>query len=95
MNNIEITEVRSIKININMTPDQWDPNNHDADTTRWHKAKLLNQRVAKYAPELDVVQFYMNLARFANELGFGDNNVIVEVAEHIYNTRLVFDSEVA
>jgi len=93
MDNIEVKEVRSIVVEINLTPDQWDPNNHDADTTRWHKAKLLNQRAAKYAPEQGSVEFYMNLARFANELGFGDINVIVAVTEHIYDTRLIFDSE--
>jgi hypothetical protein len=42
---------------------------------------------------MDAVQFYMDMARFATELGFGDIIVIVAVTEHIYDTRLIFDSE--
>ncbi len=90
MNNVEVKEIRKIEVVINMTPDQWDPNNKSADTTRWHKARLLNQRVAKYAPTLGVVDFYMNIARFAHELGFGDNDVIIQLTEYLYGTKLEF-----
>jgi hypothetical protein len=80
--------------NVNLTPTDWDPTNlSGSDTNRWHKAKLLNNRVVKNYKTMDAVQFYMDMARFAAELGFGDINVIVAVTEHIYDTRLIFDSE--
>lgn len=91
---LKVEEVRSIKVSIDMTPDEWDPTNlSGADTTRWHKAKLLNQRVAKNAPTMGAVEFYMNIARFAHEQGFGDTAVIVKVTEYIYKTRLIFEEE--
>lgn len=95
MNNIEVTEVRSIVVKINMSPEEWDPFNTSGNlTNREHKARLLNERVSKYAPELDVVDFYMNLSRFALAIAFGDIGVIIKVTEYIYNTRLVFPPEV-
>ena len=90
MDNVQVREVRSVVIDINMTPDQWDPNNRQADTTRWHKARLLNQRVAKFAPTANQKEFYENLARFANELGFGDSDVIIELTEYLYQQPLEF-----
>jgi hypothetical protein len=92
---IKVEEVRSIKVSCNYTPDQWDPNNQavGADTTRWHKAKLLNQRVEKYAPTSDAVQLYMNLSRFATEQGFGDIGVVIKVVEYIYRTKLIFEDQ--
>lgn len=93
---LKVEEVKTIKVTIEMTPDEWDPSNlSGADTTRWHKAKLLNQRVAKFAPTLGAVEFYLNIARFAHEQGFGDTGVIVKVTEYIYKTRLVFEEEQA
>lgn len=93
---LKVEEVKTIKVTIEMTPDEWDPSNLlGADTTRWHKAKLLNQRVAKFAPTLGAVEFYLNIARFAHEQGFGDTSVIVKVTEYIYKTRLVFEEEQA
>ena len=90
MKNVQVVEVKQIQIKINMTPDQWDPNNHSSDTTRWHKSKLLNSRVAKNAPVMSVVDFYMDLARFAHEIGFGDNDVVIKLTEYLYQTKLDF-----
>lgn len=93
---LKVEEIKSIKVTIDMTPDEWDPSGQTGpDTTRWHKAKLLNQRVAKFAPTLGAVEFYLNIARFAHEQGFGDTAVIVKVTEYIYSTRLVFEEEQA
>ena len=90
MQNVEVVEIRKIEIKINMTPDQWDPRNTQADTTRWHKARLLNQRVAKVGPTTNQLQLYTDLSRFANELGFGDSDVIIELVEYLYQQPLEF-----
>ena len=92
MKNVEVREVRSIVIDINMSPSEWDPRrfNTDPSTTIWHKAKLLNQRVAKYAPGMGQKEFYTNLARFADEIGYGDSDVIIKLVEYLYNSPLEF-----
>lgn len=91
---LKVEEVRTIKVICEMTPDEWDGRAGSvADTTRWHKAKLLNQRVSKIAPTLDPIQFYQNMARFAHEQGFGDIDVVIRVTEEIYNITLEFPSE--
>lgn len=93
---LKVEEVRSIKVSINYTPNKWDPTNlSGTDTNRWHKAKLLNQRVEKYAPQLSPMEFYVNIDCFAQNLGFGDPNVIAAITEYIYKTKLVFEEEQA
>lgn len=93
---LKVEEIKSVKVTCEMTPDEWAPNSFGvADTTRWHKAKLLNQRVSKFAPTLGPIEFYLNISRFSHELGFGDTDVIIQVTEEIYNTELIFPEEAA
>ncbi len=92
MDNVKVVEIKQIQVQVNMTPDQWDPSNKDADTTRWHKAKLLNQRVSKNAPNMNALEFYKDIARFADEQGFGDSDVIIELTEYLYQIPLDFDA---
>lgn len=92
---LKVEEVRTIKVTCDMKPDEWDPDNLavGADTTRWHKSKLLNQRIEKNAPLMDPVALYSNIAKFAHEQGFGDIRVIIKVIEDIYQVRLVFPEQ--
>ncbi len=89
MQNVQVLEIKQIQIKISMTPEQWDPRAFAvADTTRWHKTRLLNERVAKFAPGMGMVEFHTNLSRFANEIGYGDPGVIVSLVEYLYGTSL-------
>lgn len=94
MDNVKVVEIKQIQVQINMSPDQWDPIRFkkEPDTTVWHKAKLLNQRVAKNAPNMNIFKFYRDLARFADELGYGDSDVLIELTEYLYQVPLDFDA---
>lgn len=80
---------------INLTPTQWDPKEKGTVGWREHMAKLLNLRVKKLAPTCNPSEFFENLARFADEIGFGEMDTIIEVTERVYNVELIFGEQVA
>lgn len=76
---------------INLTPSEWDARDKGTEGWRQHMAKLLNQRAKKLAPESTPSEFYDRLSRFAYEMGFGENHVVVKVTEQVYGVELIFD----
>lgn len=83
---------------VNLTSEEWDSRPTGSlgkwDTWGWrqHMAKLLNQRAVKFAFKLEPVDFYLNVTRFAKEIGFGEPAVITQVTERIYGVTLHFRS---
>lgn len=81
---------------INLTPEQWDSRGGGTLVWREHMAKILNTRVKKLAPQCsEAIQFYTELSRFSQEIGFGEDNVVVAIAEHIYHVTFSFEAQAA
>ena len=88
---LKVEEIVSIKVTIDYKHNEWDPlgQSKGSDSTLCHKAKLMNERVMKYAPILKPFEFYKNISRFAKEQGFGDLRVIKKVTEEIYKIKVM------
>lgn len=85
---VVVTYVDEIKL----TPEQWDTRGHGVVGWRLHMAKILNQRVVTLAPRhSDPIEFYKQLIRFADEIGYGEQATVIAVTERIYNIRLRFE----